>query len=100
MADILEKYNIDRKWLENLRQRCGNRTHEETMRRVMEKLDAIPPNSKPVNELDENGNVIRTFASLKEAAVEYGINYQTVYSAMRQGRPIRGHVFVKAEKKT
>ena len=97
--DAFEKYNIDRKWLENLRIRCGNRPHEETLKRVMEKLDSIPTNSKPFNELDENGNVIKTFTSLKAAAEEYGINYQTVYTAMREGRPIRGHIFVRAEKK-
>ena len=99
MADAFERYGINKQWLENLRRRCGNRTHEEAMEQVMRKLDTIPTNSKPFVELDEDGNIIRTFASLKDAAILYDINYQTAYSAMRQGRPINGHVFVKADKK-
>lgn len=98
--DAFEKYGIDKQWLEQVRRRCGNRTHEETMQRVMKKLDAIPTNSKPVNELDEDGKIVRTFNSLKDAAVEYGINYQTANTAMRGGRPIRGHLFVRAERNT
>ena len=99
MADAFEKYGIDKQWLEGLRIRCGNRTHEEAMEQVMRKLDTIPTNAKPVNELDEDGNIIRVFSSLKEAAVEYGLNYQTTYSATRNGRAINGHIFAKAEKK-
>ena len=100
--DAFEKYGINKQWLDQVRQRCGNRTHAETLERVMRKLDTDvnPGNSKPVKELDEDGNILRTFNSLREATNEYDINYQTAYSAMRQGRPIRGHVFVKADKKT
>ena len=99
--DAYERYGIDKQWLDGLRIRCGNRTHEETMKRVLRKLDedVNPGNSKPVKELDEDGNVIRTFVSLKNAAIEYDLNYQTVYTAMRQGRAINGHIFKKADKK-